>query len=425
MVEGAARAMEVVPPRTSKGAATRQRLLAAASRLFAEQGYGSTSVETIAHEAGITVPGMYKHFPNKASVLMEVARAVTITSSARRALTTATDLPRRLGDLFAEYTAEGQIERRRLSIELSRASYQNAQLGHALISYNSVLRESLRDTLVTARPVLADGDEGDLLAHLLLVLLMGAIHLDTLDAELIGDDELIGFLVERMAALLDAPTATGPSSARSAGRTVVSSINSDDVDDREPADGRHRRSARTRRRIFDAATELFALHGYDGTTTEMIAAKAAITVPGLYLHVASKEELLVEIGRRTFTGYRMARPLGGGGDPVGYLAALAGAYSSSRDHIARRLAIELDFGAWRNPVLAQGLRESHLAVRANIARSLEARGPDGTPRARDLAATTVLMLFMGIAHLDTVDPILVDDARWRDLLHRRLGQLIG
>src|SRR3546814_10907945 len=96
----------------------------------------------------------------------------------------------------------------------------------------------------------------------------------------------------------------------------------------------------------------------------MIAASAGITVPGLYLHVASKEDLLVEVGRRTFTGYRMARPLGQSGDPVEFLAELAAAYSTPADHVARRLAIELDFGAWRNERLAEGLRSSHRAIRA-------------------------------------------------------------
>src|SRR3546814_8932053 len=70
----------VVPPRTTKGKATRARLLTAASRLFAVQGYDGTSVEAVATEAGITVPGMYKHFPTKASLLLEVARRATIRS---------------------------------------------------------------------------------------------------------------------------------------------------------------------------------------------------------------------------------------------------------------------------------------------------------------------------------------------------------
>src|SRR3546814_2174188 len=86
----------VVPPRTTKGKATRARLLTAASRLFAVQGYDGTSVEAVATEAGITVPGMYKHFPTKASRLLQVARRANITSVARQELAGGDDLPGRL-----------------------------------------------------------------------------------------------------------------------------------------------------------------------------------------------------------------------------------------------------------------------------------------------------------------------------------------
>jgi AcrR family transcriptional regulator len=423
-VSDAATAREGPTSTTGKGAATRARLMAAAATLFAEQGYDGTSVDAIATAAGITVPGMYRHFPNKASVLIEVARSVTLSSTARRALADGPDLPGRLADLFAEYTADGQVERRRLSIELSRAAHQSPELQADLATYNERLRGALRDTITAARPDLAaHPDEAALLAHLLLVLLMGAIHLDTLDATRIGDERFIAFLRDRLARVLDErPTApAGP-------RTHLASARRADGDEAEPLDGRRRKAARTRRRILGAASELFALRGYDGATVDMIAAKAEITVPGLYRHVASKEELLVEVGKRTFEGYLMARPLGAGSSapvsPAEQLAALVCAFTGAGDHVARRLAIELDFGAWRNPVLAEGLRSSHLTVRGNVARSLRAADPARDPEECEQAALLALILFMGAAHVDTVDPSLVDDPAWCDLLHRRMGQLV-
>src|SRR3546814_12212668 len=98
---------------------------------------------------------MYKHFPTKASLLLEVARRATITSVARPELTGGADLPGRLAALFAEYTADGQIERRRLSIELSRAAAQNPELRAARIDYNARLRHPLPATRVRHRPALA------------------------------------------------------------------------------------------------------------------------------------------------------------------------------------------------------------------------------------------------------------------------------
>src|SRR3546814_15350775 len=119
----------------------------------------------------------------------------------------------------------------------------------------------------------------------------------------------------------------------------------------------------------------------------------------------------------------MARPLGQSGDPVEFLAELAAAYSTPADHVARRLAIELDFGAWRNERLAEGLRSSHRAIRENIARALAGSGGDA--RKRDLAAVAVLVLFLGIAHLDTLDPELLPHPPCPHPPHPRIPPLVA
>ncbi|WP_193783516.1 TetR family transcriptional regulator [Streptomyces sp. E5N91] len=50
-----------------------------------------------------------------------------------------------------------------------------------------------------------------------------------------------------------------------------------------------------RRRILATATELFEAHGFEGTTTDDIAAAANVTKRTLYRYVGSKEQLLYEI----------------------------------------------------------------------------------------------------------------------------------
>jgi len=47
----------------------------------------------------------------------------------------------------------------------------------------------------------------------------------------------------------------------------------------------------TRRRILDAARELFAEHGYERTTVKAIASRLDITDPALYHHFRSKREI--------------------------------------------------------------------------------------------------------------------------------------
>lgn len=50
---------------------TRQRLLTAALELFAEQGYERTSAGQIATRAGVTEMTFFRHFPTKASLLVD------------------------------------------------------------------------------------------------------------------------------------------------------------------------------------------------------------------------------------------------------------------------------------------------------------------------------------------------------------------
>ncbi|NIK59231.1 helix-turn-helix domain-containing protein [Kribbella shirazensis] len=50
---------------------TRNRLLTAALELFAERGYDGTSVSQIAARAGVTEMTFFRHFPGKASLLVD------------------------------------------------------------------------------------------------------------------------------------------------------------------------------------------------------------------------------------------------------------------------------------------------------------------------------------------------------------------
>ena len=77
---------EVRPPR---------KLLAAAERLFAERGFLAVRLEDIGAAAGVSGPAIYRHFPNKEALLVELlvgistrllagARAVVADARRRR-----------------------------------------------------------------------------------------------------------------------------------------------------------------------------------------------------------------------------------------------------------------------------------------------------------------------------------------------------
>ncbi len=54
------------------------------------------------------------------------------------------------------------------------------------------------------------------------------------------------------------------------------------------------RSRATRRKIVDAATELFVLDGYGATTLERIASRAGVAVQTVYFHFGNKSTVLKE-----------------------------------------------------------------------------------------------------------------------------------
>ena len=62
--------------RTYEGAAL-SPALASALRIFVEQGYHGTSVRQIAAGAGLSVPGLYHHFPSKQALLVGIMNAST------------------------------------------------------------------------------------------------------------------------------------------------------------------------------------------------------------------------------------------------------------------------------------------------------------------------------------------------------------
>jgi AcrR family transcriptional regulator len=58
------------------GSGTRERLLAAAQELIEEGGYGAAPVLAIAERAGVAAGTLYRHFPSKAELFLEVFRSV-------------------------------------------------------------------------------------------------------------------------------------------------------------------------------------------------------------------------------------------------------------------------------------------------------------------------------------------------------------
>ncbi|MEU5879923.1 TetR/AcrR family transcriptional regulator [Spirillospora sp. NPDC047279] len=62
-------------PGQQRAVETRERLLAAAARVFSEHGYAAGTTNRIAEAAGHSIGSLYQYFPNKDAILVELATA--------------------------------------------------------------------------------------------------------------------------------------------------------------------------------------------------------------------------------------------------------------------------------------------------------------------------------------------------------------
>lgn len=62
-------------PGQQRAVETRQRLLAAAARVFSRYGYAAGTTNRIAEAAGHSIGSLYQYFPNKDAILVELATA--------------------------------------------------------------------------------------------------------------------------------------------------------------------------------------------------------------------------------------------------------------------------------------------------------------------------------------------------------------
>src|SRR5256885_9793903 len=62
--------------KAERGQTTRERLIAVATRLFADRGYEDTSIEAVLHESGLSRGALYHHFASKEALFEAVLEAV-------------------------------------------------------------------------------------------------------------------------------------------------------------------------------------------------------------------------------------------------------------------------------------------------------------------------------------------------------------
>src|SRR5690349_10798411 len=89
-------------PRSRRKSDRRMQLLAAAERLFAERGFLAVRLEDIGAAAGVSGPAIYRHFPNKESLLVELLVGIStrLLAGAREVQSRAADAAAALDGLI-------------------------------------------------------------------------------------------------------------------------------------------------------------------------------------------------------------------------------------------------------------------------------------------------------------------------------------
>ena len=172
----------------------------------------------------------------------------------------------------------------------------------------------------------------------------------------------------------------------------------------------------TPHRLLEAAAEAFADRGFHATTTRDIASRAGLSPAGVYVHFASKEELLYQLSRE---GHMAARDLllsaaDQADSPTEALRAIMATFARwHAEHFRVARIVQYEFAN-----LTPEHRDAVLALRKQIDGVVRRVVADGVRTGEfevdDVPDTTLALMSMA-----------VDVARWYDPEIKRTPQAIG
>lgn len=172
----------------------------------------------------------------------------------------------------------------------------------------------------------------------------------------------------------------------------------------------------TQVRLMEAAADAFADKGFHATTTRDIASRAGLSPAGVYVHFASKEELLYAISRRGHIGARdmLVSAAARAGSPTEALQAIMSTFSRwHAEHYRVGRIVQYEFAH-----LTPAHREEVLTLRKEIDAVMQAVLRDGVAEGEfsveDLPATALAL-----------SSLCVDVARWYQPGIRRTPAEIG
>ncbi|KRC60977.1 hypothetical protein ASE14_08470 [Agromyces sp. Root81] len=288
------------PAASSRGRATRERIFDAAARCFAASGYRGVSLRDVAAEAGLSHPGVLRHFSSRAQILDAVVTRFELENE--QWLETRTEDPPHLLIALAEHNQAkpGYLE---LFSALAGEAVSPEHPAHARFAarYRQLREESVQHppadawSLDDATCMLAGWD------GLQLASLYNPGEVDVA-AELARHFAGVRASAAASAAADDAVSAAAAPTpaARAAPGGAARASDRPEPPARPAADpvvrpagyavGRARQA-----RIIADATELFARRGFHDTSLREIAEGVGISKSALLHHFPTKDELLIAV----------------------------------------------------------------------------------------------------------------------------------
>jgi AcrR family transcriptional regulator len=169
-------------------------------------------------------------------------------------------------------------------------------------------------------------------------------------------------------------------------------------------------------RLMEAAADAFAAKGFHATTTRDIASRAGLSPAGVYVHFASKEDLLFQLSRE---GHAAARDMlvaaaAAAGSPTEALRSIMAVFSqwhAEHFRVARIVQYEFQNLTPEHREAVLGLRKEIDSVVRDV---LTAGVASGEFTVTDVPDTALALLSMA-----------VDVARWYDPEIKRTPEAIG
>ncbi|HEY8543620.1 MAG TPA: helix-turn-helix domain-containing protein [Acidimicrobiales bacterium] len=174
----------------------------------------------------------------------------------------------------------------------------------------------------------------------------------------------------------------------------------------------------TAQSLLEAATEVCAERGFDGTTLARIAERAGVSPSAVYNHYASREDLLYAAAVRGLERITTLSTKAAGRMDVA--RALAAAYLRPELRSTRRLLVELHAASGRDERIAELLARWHRSWEAVIVEQLPPDDP--SPRA---TVKALFLVLLGLCHLEDVPAVRAPRADVVERAERAVAAIVG